>query len=370
MKILHLVNEGLVGGVLRVAYEQAIHLEKLGHESIVVEGYRLPTFQGFPKAKSCCKLRFGSRFSSSTPIKILARPLAQLWPLRLPNGYMPDWVICHNFGLIRDALKLKRNSGSKLAVMLHNATFPSMFSDYMISKLGLRSSMAEKARRILANCDAVLTTSRNMQRMVRELYGVGSQVIYPGCRPLPEVPAKRGGFILCASRLSLGKRVDIVARIVSVVGDDVEVVFAGSTHETTRMAVKKIKDTGIKNYKIIPNIGEDELRRLYMQCRLFISVSGEPFGMNQLEAASHGAPMVCNAASGASELFKNGVHGYFIRHDSPVIPIEKYADKIRKLIENERLAWKMGYNAWRLCCERYTWDHHVKELVKVLESHG
>lgn len=86
--------------------------------------------------------------------------------------------------------------------------------------------------------------------------------------------------------------------------------------------------------------------------------------MNQLETPSYGAPMVCSAFSGASEPFRNGVHGYLCKSK------DEYIEAIEKLLADERKAWEMGYVAWNLCRKKYTWNHHTRTLIQLLEVHG
>jgi len=367
MRFLHLVNAGFAGGVLRVVYEQAIHLKKLGYESMVVAGFPVSIFPGFPYVNTNFKLYFYPKFCSNTFIRVPLRAITELLPLRI--SYRPDWIIVHNFSFIRDAFKLREKFGSKLAILLHNFTVPTIIGDYLAHKTGLDKILLNKSHTILSNSDIVLTTSEKMRKMIREFYDVDSVVLPLGARVPSKVPSKRSGFVLFAARISSGKKADVVARIMSLVDGDVETIFAGSSSYTMPLVLRKIRKSGLRRYTIIPNITDHALNKLYDLCGAFISVNDEPFGLNIVEAAAHGAPICANAASGAAELFEDGVHGYFIKHYGKDVPVEEYAKRIEKLIGNEKVAYEMGYNAWKLLREKYTWTHHVMRLVSLLNAY-
>jgi glycosyltransferase involved in cell wall biosynthesis len=62
-------------------------------------------------------------------------------------------------------------------------------------------------------------------------------------------------------------------------------------------------------------------------------------------------------------LFIHGVHGYFPKEGD----VKEYVEYLAELMSNERLAWKMGYKAWKVA-KRYTWEMHAERLVKVIKG--
>lgn len=371
MHILQLVNEGLAGGVLRVAIELTINLNLIGAKAIIHSSVIPHVYNGFlyPQVRIYRKIKTPnlSPFLENYINPILKETLTALIP-KVPSDFNADWIICHNLSPIYDALKLRDIWNSKIAVMIHNPTFPPPAFRFMTHIHSLRSLMHKKAQFLLKKSDLVIATSKKTKELIRQLYGLDSVVLYPGCNPLPKLPPYRDDFILCAQRLSLGKRIQDVAEAIALVDKNAKVVFAGSIHSTTGIAIKKIRASGLKNYRIIPNIAEYELRKLYASCRFFVSVIGEPFGMNQIESASCGAPMICNAKSGASELFRHRIHGYFCKDSNAHPSIDEYARYIERLLNDERKAWRMGCAAWNLCRKEYTWKCRVKRLLSLLGS--
>jgi len=82
--------------------------------------------------------------------------------------------------------------------------------------------------------------------------------------------------------------------------------------------------------------------------------------------ACYGAPVICLSSKYASDVFINGLHGYVMGSETRGISIDEYAGCIAELLMDERKAWKMGHEAWRLCNE-HTWYRRAKELTKILE---
>lgn len=365
MNVLQLVNEGLAGGVLKVAIKQSESLERLGHKTFLITGFNIPYQDEF----------FGERnFTFNTKINIplpryilnysgnlLAQFTGVIGKLKLPSGFKPDWIICHNLGPIYDAIKLKNTYNCNLAVMIHNPTIPPPYGFPHLSKMLFNSVIHDKSYDILKNVDILLTTSENLRSYINQIYKRNPTIIYPGCDPLPKLPSSRGNYVLCVQRLSIGKETGKVAKAIASVDRNVRVVFAGSMHWTTRKVLKDIKESGLKNYRIFTNVPWNILEELYTHCRFFISMTREVFFLPLLEAASHGAPIIATADVGASKLFSHGIQGFFFEGN-------EYVEYIKELLHDERKAWRMGYEAWKLCREKYTWTIHAKKLVDLLES--
>lgn len=371
LRILHLVNEGFAGGVLRVALEQAYTLNLMGHVSIVHQNFNPEYFLDFFNSQNKPLEKIKNPFAKSsftgyiTPL--LNGFLSVLVKPKLPSDFKPDWIICHNLNPIYDALALKRKYGSGIALIIHNRVFSPPFDNLPRLSI-LNESLFRKAKELMKKFDVLISTSKNTQTMAKELYQVNSKIVYLGCNPLKKLPLKRGNFILCAQRLDKGKLIQDIAINIAAVDKCAKVIFAGSLHRTSNYVLNGIKNSGLKNYLIIPNIPEKDLRELYSTCRFFISANSEPFGMSQIESASCGGPMICNGASGASEMFVNGLDGYFYTGNPHFPPINEYADYILSLLKDERKSWKMGHHAWQLCKNKYTWLHNVKNLIEIFEK--
>lgn len=277
---------------------------------------------------------------------------------KIPRQFKPQWILCHNLSFIHNAVKLVRGVNSKLALIIHNPTYPPSVLRTMFPFLPKKN---KDTRELLQRSNLVISVSDRIFDFLRQNFQVTSHVVHLGCNPSENIPALRGDFILCASRISLGKRVDKVADIIAIADPNAKVVFAGRQHRTTWRVIKRIRNSGLRKYEIILNPSEDLLGKLYSKCRFFVGFSS---GLPPLEAASHGAPFVVDRNSWANEYFRDGVHGYI--HDENKQTKFECAEQIRALLEDERKAWKMGYRAWCVCVEKYTWEHHISELLSLL----
>ena len=123
--------------------------------------------------------------------------------------------------------------------------------------------------------------------------------------------------------------------------------------------MRRIGKSGLRYYLVVVN-PDEELVWLYRHALCSVSIVGEPFGMYILEAASQGTAVIAPRDAGASELFTHMVHGLFFKHE------EELPEYVDYLVSHPELAKKMGFEAWKLCREKYTWYHHVKALVEIL----
>jgi glycosyltransferase involved in cell wall biosynthesis len=364
LRIIGLVNEGLMAGVFRVAQEEIFHLNLIGIDSILHTNYMYPSLKPYFKMKThlYAKLNVHHSLPVNYVGSFIRDFLGTAIEPKIPHNFQPDWIICHNLSPIYDAFRLAKN-GSKTCVVIHNPTYPPSLFNIFLRLFGLqRRKNMEEIRRILQRVDLVLSTSLTLTPSLQQL-GIPSKFLRLGCTPLAEVPAYRGNFILCASRISLGKRVDQVAKMIASVDKNYPVIFVGGTHATTREVICRIKKTGLKNYKLAFNVSDELLNKLYTQCRFFMAFSS---GLPPLEAASQGAPIVCDNGSWANEYFKDRVHGYIYQNECELV--SRCPKDIESLMLDERKAWKMGYEGWRLCRERYTWNNHVKTLIALLSG--
>ena len=371
MNIVHMVNIGVGGGQLRVALEQARHLQCEGHQSLLIAGFPIPSPYKYDDVEVRYKINLHfPKLLQGFLVPIMREISGAIGSLKLPKDYQPDWIVCHSLGLIHDALEMKHKTGCKVAVLIHAITYPPSLLNFLTGLPLIRKRQLKRATKLMNEVDLIISTSRVTQKFVRDTYDVESEILYLGCSPASKIPAKRGDFVLCAQRMSIRKKVDLAARVISLIDKDIKVIFAGESHRTSRLLINKIRKIGLKNYEIRLDLTDEELTNLYLTCRVLLYINKEPFGMNQMEAASNGAPVVANAGSGASELFTNGLHGFFIKDKSGKPPLDEYAERVRELVDNERLAWKMGRAAWKLCKKEYTWKKHILRLLKLFDKYS
>jgi glycosyltransferase involved in cell wall biosynthesis len=236
------------------------------------------------------------------------------------------------------------------------------------SALGVSDMFRWLEKTVLSSADAVISLSQFTAHQILDTYGIKSEVVYPGCNPPKEVPLRRGDFILAASRWDAGKNAETLIEIAKGI-PDAQIVMVGSWFppEYRLQFKRRLRNEGIDNkFHIVGTVPEQDLQKYYLSARVYVHPNAEPFGMNILEAAAHGCPIVVPRKAGAAELFEDNVHGFFT--DTVIYQqakAEEYIPPIKTLLRDERLAWKMGYAAWQTS-QQHDWNNHTKRLMEVL----
>jgi len=361
MRILHLVNEGLFGGVLRVAIAESHYLNELGYESSVLLLFNtyMPNdvLLKYYRARVFCIRNNVFPRDLQDSINPILRELLGKYLRRMKLNNSTDYIVLHNLNALPLAKYIKRVAGAKIVLYVHNPTSPPALRKIMGVKSKHKYDMD-----IVAEVDVVITSSRKMEEYIRETFGVDAYAVPPGCDPLPEFNQEKMRYVLVPQRISLGKKVHVIAKLLSKCNSRFYTIFAGSSHYTTVKAIRLIKRSGLRHYKVIINPSDETLTWLYRHAICSVSIISEPFGMYIIEAVSQGTPVIAPKNAGASELFTHGVHGFFFDYEEE---LPKYVDM---LVSSPELALKMGYEAWRICSEKHTWSHHVRKLVEILRN--
>ncbi len=217
--------------------------------------------------------------------------------------------------------------------------------------------------------EAVILPSNYHVKLMKSLTTKPIKIAYPGTDPATKVPDERGKYFLSVARWERGKRpfflLDVLERLKEK-GNGMELSMVGrwKPPELRETFLRDAKRRDLLNQvKLYGHVDEMTLQKLYFGTRALIHPLTESFGMIGLEAAAHGAPIIIPRGSGVTDLFKHGVHGYFPAEGD----VAGYVEHIERLLFNERLAWKMGYEAWSVA-KQYTWENHTNELIKILRG--
>ena len=90
----------------------------------------------------------------------------------------------------------------------------------------------------------------------------------------------------------------------------------------------------------------------------------EPFGNVHLEALASGLPVITTKNSGASEIIKDGVHGFVIQQPEDYISI---AEKITILLNDKNKLELLSQNARQLA-EEFTFKKHIGKIQKLYDT--
>jgi glycosyltransferase involved in cell wall biosynthesis len=204
---------------------------------------------------------------------------------------------------------------------------------------------------------------------MRKLTDKPIKIVYPGVEVAEKILEKRGDYLLAVARWEYGKKPFFYLDLLERLKEEnllCNLVMVGPWKDRSLKLsfLREIKKRGFINYvKLYGPAGKDELIRLYQGARVLVHAVTESFGMIGLEAAAHGCPFIIPRRSGVTDLFNHGNHGFFPEEGD----LGAFVKYVEKLVSDERLAYRMGYEAWKVASQ-YTWDLHARNLAKVLEE--
>jgi glycosyltransferase involved in cell wall biosynthesis len=222
-------------------------------------------------------------------------------------------------------------------------------------------------RSIINSSEAVILLSKFHSNYINELTDKPVHIVYPGTEVAERIPSERDSYLLAVARWEREKRPFFLLDLLKALRRDgvqpkLLIDGAWKPPELRTEFLKQVKKDKLTGQVTLFGPSERQaLLRLYTEARALIVPDVPSFGMIPLEAAAHGAPIIIPKEAGVTDLFTHGVHGFF----PDVGDVDAFAEYAKQLIVNERVAWKMGYQAWEVA-KHYTWENHAKALHSVL----
>ncbi len=165
--------------------------------------------------------------------------------------------------------------------------------------------------------DIWVTNSRNVQARTKKYYGKDSVVINP-----PVIMSKSEwqpdkGYWLSVNRLFSHKRVEIQMKAMELLPEE-RLIIVGSYEKGAAQFesyVKKIFDMKPPNVEIRHWVDDAELRKLYSECKGFITTAkDEDFGMTPIEAMACGKPVIASNEGGYPETIIDNSTGVLVNY--------------------------------------------------------
>jgi glycosyltransferase involved in cell wall biosynthesis len=182
---------------------------------------------------------------------------------------------------------------------------------------------ADSAHRYLAN-------STMVQKQVKSIYGVESEIVPPPPSldkygDQQTIAGLEAGFFLCVSRLLPYKNVRAIATAFERLGT-LRLVIVGSGPDS-----EVIKSVGAANVTLIGTVSDEQLRWLYANCYAVVAASYEDYGLTPLEAAVFGKPAVALRWGGFLDTVSEGISGIFFNDPDP----RSIAEAVRDLADTQ-----------------------------------
>ncbi|MBM2295140.1 glycosyltransferase family 4 protein [Sulfitobacter pseudonitzschiae] len=208
----------------------------------------------------------------------------------------------------------------------------------------------------------------NSQNVAKRLLKYTQQISTPLYHPPPNHESlQQGGFgdyLFAPSRLTPGKRQDLILEALAETRDSIRIVFAGvpDTRAYFDQLRQKAYDLNIEDrITWLGEVSDAELIKCYAESRAVIFIpQDEDYGYITLEAMLSGKPVITSTdAGGPLE---------FIQHESEGLiskPTPKdLAHNFSRIMQDKNLAETMGASAHkRYMSMNINWDHVVSTLT-------
>lgn len=248
------------------------------------------------------------------------------------EGY--DLVI-NNTSAFSHGVRIGRPS-THLSYCLTPARFIWRFQDYVTresippvmatSLLPLIAVLRRSERQAARSVDHFVAISSEIGQRIRDAFGRESEIIQPAIEiGRYRVSAQISDSYLVVSRLVPYKRIDLAVRAFNKLRKNL--VIAGDGRD--RAALERMAGPSIR---FVGRVNDEQLVRLYSECKALIFTGHEDFGLTPLEAQASGRPVIAFGKGGALETVRDGLTGLFFHQQTEESLIEA-------LTEFERREW-------------------------------
>jgi len=206
-------------------------------------------------------------------------------------------------------------------------------------------------KKLVPNADYILTNSKFTAKRCENIYGISkTEVVYPGVdiSEFPLHPVEKDNYILCVSRLTKFKRIDLVLSAILLLkqkGINKKLVIIGDGEQRESLIKHSHKLGLTNNVTFTGKVNRDLLVTYYTraQCVVFPSV-GEPFGIVPIEAQAAWTPVIATRSGGPMESVIDGKTGFLVEPNS----VEELAERILYFDQNRGVAESMGVSGRKM----------------------
>lgn len=175
---------------------------------------------------------------------------------------------------------------------------------------------------------------------------------------------KHPNLVLFTGRLTVHKGVEYLIKAARQIKAEIVILGDGPERKYLESLIQKYK---LSNVHMLGYFSHrlGEINDFYLRADVYVapSVWNEPLGLVILESMVHKTPVIVTRKGGVSTIVKDGVNGFLVRPKSS----NEIAQKVNLLIENEKLRYKMGENAYRTVVERFNWDRIATKFYNLYD---
>src|SRR3989344_1462171 len=211
--------------------------------------------------------------------------------------------------------------------------------------------------------DFYIANSQNVQRRIKNNYGVTSQIIYPYADldfyTVPKVhnwQLKSKNYFLIVTRLVRWKKVDLAIDALAKSSSPLIIVGDGPDENRLRRIAKRSSKV-----QLAGRVTRKKLKELYQNARALIVTQEEDFGISMVEAQACGIPVIAYGKGGQKEIVLEAKTGLFFEIQS--------SQSLKDAIEySSRLKWSKA--ACRKNALRFSKDNFISNLRALVKKHA
>ncbi len=175
-------------------------------------------------------------------------------------------------------------------------------------------------RHSIGKVNRIITNSQNTQRRIKKYYKRDAAVVYPPVQTASYYFEKNKDYWLSVNRLYPEKRIWLQLEAFRNLPDEkLKIVGGYSRGDHAEKNLKFLSDIP-SNVELLGMVSEDELLRLYAQCKgLVTTAQDEDFGLTPVEAMASGKPVVAVREGGYLESIIDGETGLLVKPEVPDI---------------------------------------------------
>lgn len=236
------------------------------------------------------------------------------------------------------------------------------YTDFTDSEpdIQLRQQIAALDSRMFAECERVVTNSRNTAKRVEHFNGVSARPLY---HPPPLAGRLRegayGDYMLVVARLEPLKRIDLVIRALAQVSSPVRLVIVGDG--SLRIELQREAAALNLGHRVTfaGSLWGDSVADLYAGALgVVYAPFDEDYGYVTLEAFLAAKPVITTTdAGGPLEFVRDGANGFVCEPEATSL-----AAAIDRLAADRALAERLGRTG-RHVAETITWDGVIEQLL-------
>lgn len=206
----------------------------------------------------------------------------------------------------------------------------------------------------------IVVNSKFSKNKIDRIYGVKSEVIYPGITARvvkTKKNIKRKRICLSVGSLLPYKGHKLTVEAIGLMSEKPQLVVVGSGRKVEIDKLRELaKKKGVR-MRILKKISDQVLNELYLSARVYInSAYQEPFGITSLEALSAGENLVTVNECGTQEL--KSFFGKMVKvvNRTP----ESISEGVNKMINEKNITPHLP--------AIFSWDYYVRELDKFIQD--